>query len=368
MNRSQSRTVRIRFTALSLAASLGIAGLAAAPASATSSAPTRTSADREVLQPLLDAGYPGALVTVSQADGSATGATGGVGNRQTDRGVPLDGHVRIGSNTKTFVAVVVLQLVEEGKINLDDPVDTHLPGLLTGDGIDGTKITVRQLLQHTSGLPEYTDETMMESFDTKPQDYWAPHDLVAHALTKPAQFEPGAEFRYTNTNYLVLGMLVEKVAHRTVASQIHDRIAEPLGLTRTYLPAPGDTSMPNPHPRGYHREPTPSELNTFMQAILDGRLLKPESITEMQKTVPAEGLGEYGLGLIAYDLKCGTAWGHGGGIPGYMTNNAALPDGPAATVAVTALPASVIDDPANVEQATAAADVASDALEASLCH
>ncbi len=385
-------TVRTRLATLTLTATLGLATLAAAPAAATSPTPS----DRDLLQPLIEAGYPGAMITVTQDDGSASGATAGVSNLDTGQAPALDSHVQIGSNTKTFVAVIILQLVEEGKLSLDDAVETHLPGLLTGEGIDGTKITIRQLLQHTSGLPEYTDDALMQNMMTNPTDYWAPQDLLAHALAKPAQFEPGAQFTYTNTNYVVLGMLIEKVTHRTVASEIEDRIAEPLGLTRTYLPAPGETGMPAPHLDGYSKNPetgelqdytegdlswgwaaggvtsTPSELNTFMQAILDGRLLSAESLAEMQTTVSAgdksSGLSEYGLGFRPIELSCGTAWGHGGGTLAHITTNAALPGGPAATIAVNAHPAAIVDDPTDPEQSEAKVQLIVDALEASLCR
>ncbi|MEE1781358.1 serine hydrolase, partial [Streptomyces sp. SP17BM10] len=100
-----------------------------------------------------DDGLPAALATVKGSDGRTRNYTAGVGNLATRAKVPVDGQIRIGSNTKTFTAVVVLQLVAEGKIDLDTSVDTYLPGLLRGDGIDGRNITVRQLLQHTSGLP-----------------------------------------------------------------------------------------------------------------------------------------------------------------------------------------------------------------------
>ena len=326
------------------------------------------------LQSLVDAGYPAALATVRDPQGNTTNAVAGTGNLETGEAPPLDGEVRIGSNTKTFVAVVTMQLVQEGKITLDEPIETYLPGLLHGEGIDGAKITVRQLLQHTSGLPEYTDTVPGETDIFQVRDnYYSLRDLLDVALSKPAVFEPGSQFRYTNTNYIVLSLLAEKVTHRPLAEQITQRIIEPLGLSHTYFPGPGEQNIRGTHPQGYERNSqgqleditrmdpsvatgagamisTPTELNKFLQAILDGTLLNQDSIAEMQKTVDTGGaLGNgYGLGLINYPLSCGGSyWGHGGSIEGYGTFNGMGPDGTAVTVAVTALPSAIVDDPNN---------------------
>ena len=323
-------------------------------------------------QGLVDAGFPAALAAVTKADGSTVGVAVGKGNLETGEAPPLDGEVRIGSNTKTFVAVVTMQLVQEGKITLDEPIETYLPGLLHGEGIDGAKITVRQLLQHTSGLPEYTDTVPGETDIFQVRDnYYSSRDLIDIALTHPAAFEPGSQFRYTNTNYIVLSLLAEKVTHRPLAEQITQRIIEPLGLSHTYYPGPGEEDFRGTHPHGYHRNAptddwkditrmdpawgggagamisTPSELNKFFQATFDGTLLSQDSIAEMKKTVDTGGThgNGYGLGLINYPLSCGgSAWGHGGTIHGYQTYDAVGPDGAAVTIAVTALPQTFVAD------------------------
>jgi len=334
-------------------------------------------------QGLVDAGFPAALAAVTKADGSTVGVAVGKGNLETGEAPPLDGEVRVGSNTKTFVAVVLMQLVQEGKISLDEPIETYLPGLIHGEGIDGTKITVRQLLQHTSGLPEYTDTVPGETDIFQVRDnYYSLRDLLDVALSKPAIFEPGSQFKYTNTNYIVLSLLAEKVTHRPLAEQITQRIIEPLGLSHTYYPGPGEEDFRGAHPHGYHRNAptedwkdithmdpswaggagamisTPSELNKFFQATLDGTLLSQDSIAEMKKAVDiGDGLGTpgggYGLGLIKTPLSCGgTAWGHGGTIHGYQTYGGVDPDGNAVTIAVTALPRTI----APASQDAAAAD------------
>ncbi len=309
--------------------------------------------------------YPAVLATVQRADGYARDYVAGTGDLATGSPVRPDGEVRIGSNTKTFTAVTVLQLVGEGRIGLDKPVDTYLPGLLRGHGIDGRIITVRQLLQHTSGLPTYT-YFLVGGLLPHLHTYIEPRSLLDLALAKPADFAPGTSWKYSNTNFLVAGLIVEAVTHRPLSEQITERVIHRIGLHHTYFPNVGDQTVHGPHPHAYHRdEPakpltdvtiqdpsfgwgagqmisTPSELNRFFTALLDGRLLPPEQLKQMRTTVPAPALGKgvrYGLGLISTPLSCGgLSWGHGGAITGYSTTNAATDDGRAATIAVTRLP------------------------------
>ena len=359
-----------------------------------------SSAEKEQVlsatQSLVDGGYPAALTAVRDKDGNTIGAAAGVGNLETGEAPPLDGEVRIGSNTKTFVAVVILQLVQEGKITLDEPIETYLPGLLHGEGIDAAKITVRQLLQHTSGLPEYTDTVPGETDIFQIRDnYYSTRDLLDVALSKPAAFEPGSQFSYTNTNYIVLSLLAEKVTHRPLAEQITQRITEPLGLAHTYYPNPGEEEIRGTHPHGYHRNTptenwqdithmdpswaggagamisTPSELGTFIQATLNGTLLTQDSINEMKKTVDTSNLSGvpgsgYGLGIFSMPLSCGTAWGHSGGIPGYTTQNMVGPDGTAVTIAGTA-PLQAIVDPSDTAAVQQKAKLMPDAVDSLMC-
>ena len=193
------------------------------------------------------------------------------------------------------------------------------------------------------------------------------------------------------------GSLVERVSQRPVGEQIDERIIKKLGLSHTYFPAPGDRSIKGTHPQGYHlsaegklediteMDPawawaagamvsTPSELNTFFQAVFDGRLLTQSSIDEMKNgAVDASSrLGPgtvYGLGLIGRSLTCGgTSWGHGGTIDGYQTNNAVGPDGTAAIFAVTALPSAIADQNNPESSAEEKYQRVEDAVDATLCH
>ncbi|MEV5950189.1 serine hydrolase domain-containing protein [Streptomyces sp. NPDC051993] len=330
-----------------------------------------------------DDGLPAALASVKGRDGRTHTFSAGVGNLATGAKVPVDGQVRMGSNTKTFTAVVVLQLVGEGKVGLDASVDTYLPGLLRGDGIDGRTITVRQLLQHTSGLPHYTDAPALSDFSTIQHRYFEPRELLDGALAQKARFAPGTRWEYSNTNYIVAGLLIQKVTGRPVGEEITKRVIDRIGLRHTYFPTPGDMTIHEAHPEGYNQEAdgslhdytemdpsmawaagaivsTNTDLNSFFTALLGGRLLPAAQLAEMRTTVPAELLGpgiRYGLGVQSKPLSCGgLLWGHGGTIPGYRSRGGVTDDGRAASITVTTIPGA------------AGAQHMADALDAALCH
>ncbi|MEU0939571.1 serine hydrolase domain-containing protein [Embleya sp. NPDC005971] len=326
----------------------------------SASAGSRPDAVQRGLSALLRSDdLPAGLASVKDRDGHTRTYTAGVGDTATGSKVPKDGQVRIGSNTKAFTAVLVLQLVGEGRIDLDAYIDTYLPGLVRGEGIDGRHITVRHLLQQTSGLPNYTNHLGDEV------RYFEPRELVDIALQHPADFDPGKKWAYSNTNYVLAGMIVEKITGRPLAQEMDRRIIKRIGLRHTYFPAPGDATIREPHPKGYDRaspdappidvteiDPswgwaagalvsTNTDLNRFYGALLAGRLLPPAQLAQMRTTVAgAEGTfgpgARYGLGLVSRPLPCnGLYWGHGGSFPGYETRGGATDDGRAANVAVT---------------------------------
>lgn len=352
--------------------------LTALTAGVAFAAPAASAGPADTVQRQLDHlvsgdGFPGALASVRGAGGRVRDYTAGVGDLGTGRGVPRNGQVRIGSNTKTFTAVVLLQLVGEGRIDLDAPVEKYLPGVVRGNGNDGRRITVRQLLQQTSGLPDY-----LEVLVSKPQDmvdlshsYYEPRRMVDAALTEPSHFAPGTKWEYSNTNYILAGLIVESVTERPLGEEITRRILEPLHLRGTYWPAAGEQRLRGSHPHGYvalapgapwidvtDMDPslgwaagqlvsTPDDLRTFLDALIHGRLLRPAQQAAMLTTVPAPGFEptgdwDYGLGIARHKLPCGGyAWGHGGDIQGFETRDLVTPDGRGAVVAVTALPTSV---------------------------
>ncbi|SNS47477.1 D-alanyl-D-alanine carboxypeptidase [Streptosporangium subroseum] len=342
------------------------AGLPAAMREAKELAHRRTAdVVQQRLNHLVKSGaFPAALASTRDAKGRTRDYTAGVADLKTRAKVPVDGQVRIASNTKMFTAVVVLQLAGEGKIDLDAPIEKYLPGLIRGNGNDGRKITTRQLLQHTSGLPNYT-RYMPSVFEYR-HTYVGPREMLDTALAHKASFAPGKDWEYSNTGYIVAGLLVQKITGRPLSEEITNRIIKRIGLRDTYWPGVGDQTIRGSHPKGYaakkpggplldvtNLDPswgwaagqliaTPSDVNRFLVALLDGKLLKPEQLTQMRETVKTKGMPsgwQYGLGLVKMPLSCGgSAWGHGGDIDGYETRDAVTEDGRAATVAVTALP------------------------------
>ncbi|WNV90448.1 serine hydrolase domain-containing protein [Umezawaea sp. Da 62-37] len=328
-----------------LGAVVGLVGLAAG-GTATAAAGGRV--DRVVVQRAIDELTAGAAAgaQVRITDGRQTfTARSGVAEWGGGRPVPTDGRFRVGSITKVFVSVVVLQLVGEGRIDLDAPVSRHLPGLLP----DGDRITVRMLLQHTSGLRSYTGELPLdpEGFEAIRYKHWEPAELVALSTAKPLDFAPGTDWDYSNTNYVVAGLLVEKITGKPYARAVEQRILGPLRMRDTTVP--GDrVDVPGPHANGYVRigdrvvditriNPsvahsagemisTTADLDRFVAAVAEGKLLKPAQFAEM--TGLTDVSPGYGLGLEWQELACGAeVIGHGGGIPGYSSLMLASEDG-----------------------------------------
>ncbi|WP_406236819.1 serine hydrolase domain-containing protein [Nocardia sp. NBC_01009] len=294
---------------------------------------------------------PGAQLVLTE-HGTDTQINGGVGDVATGAAFPDNAQVRIASNTKAFVATVVLQLVAEHRVELDAPLERYLPGRVYGPGGDGRVITVRNLLQHTSGIPNYLPYLDLGSVDalrrSRPAD-----ELIRLGLDHPAEFTPGSAFGYSNTNYLLAGELIEQVTGSLVSVEITRRILVPLGLGHTYWPLfPVENVIRQPHPHGYHNfggtrvditdiDPgwglpdgalvsTGADLNRFFMALVSGRLLPPEVQTEMMHTIPTNEPArprEAGLGLFRRINSCGMeTWGHGGAMNGFLVFGAATTD------------------------------------------
>ncbi|MCX4758405.1 serine hydrolase domain-containing protein [Kitasatospora purpeofusca] len=376
----RAHSIRLVRYAMTAAATAGLALTAFAPAPAAA-APRPDTVQQRLDALVKDNGVPAALASVKGRDGRNRTYTAGVGDLATGARVPVDGQIRAGSNTKAFVAVVVLQLVAEGKVGLDASVDTYLPGLLRGDGFDGRNITVRQLLQHTSGLPDYMDAPALADFTTIQYRWFEPRELLDGALAQKARFAAGTGWEYSNTNYLVAGLLIQKVTGRPYGEELTKRVIERIGLRHTYVPAAGETALRETHPHGYLRTApdaplvdytamdssmawaagavvsTNTDLNAFYGALLGGRLLPAAQLAQMRTTVPAEFLGEgvrYGLGIQSRPLTCGgLVWGHGGTSPGFRTRGGVTEDGRAANITVTVIP-----DAATGKRLTDAVDVA----------
>lgn len=389
-----------------LAGSVGGAASAAASTASPASASVPAGMDRARgygradlqadLDAIVDTGATGVQALVSRQPGRDMLAVSGEAEAGTGEPVPANGHYRIGSNGKTFVATVVLQLVAEGRLSLGDTVEEHLPGVVRGNGHDGRRVTLRQLLQHTSGIANHTDVVAgpifatPESFYQRRYEHFEDHELVAAAMQLRPRFRPGTSWSYSNTNYVLAGMIIEEVTGRSWDDEVTDRIIEPLGLGHTT--AGNGPELPDPHARGHHEfgpggplvdttefDPswggaagdiisTPSDLERFFRALLGGDLLPPAQLAQMQRTVAAIEFQDevtpdyrYGLGLAWNSLTCGGGyWNHGGDAPGYQSREGVSEHGRRSVIVSTS---TTRTDPAGAQaQAQATIDLIDHAL------
>lgn len=302
-----------------------------------------------VLHTALSQGAPGAMVRVDD-NGTVHQLSEGVADRATGRAITTTDRFRVGSVTKSFSAVVLLQLVDEGKLDLDASVNTYLPGLLPDD-----RITVREVMSHRSGLYDYTNDMFAQTvpgFESVRNKVFSYQDLVTLSLKHAVTNAPGAAYSYSNTNFVVAGMLIEKLTGHPVATEYQNRIFTPLNLTDTFYVHP-DTAIPGTHANGYltpdeaggalvdSTEQTVSwaqsagaiisstqDLDTFFSALMRGQLMSAAQLTQMQQWTTVNSTQGYGLGLRRRDLSCGiSVYGHTGTVQGYYTYAFASKDG-----------------------------------------
>ncbi|MFD9220187.1 serine hydrolase domain-containing protein [Streptomyces sp. NPDC060064] len=298
-------------------------------------------------------GLPGIFAEICDGDQRWFG-TAGVADTATGRKRSPQDRFRIGSISKTFVATVMLQLTAEGRLSLDDTVERWLPGVVRGHNHDGSQVTIRMLLNHTSGIFSCTDD--QEALNR--HETHSPELPVQIAMAHPATFVPGSDWAYSNTNYVVAGMIIERVGGRALADEITERITRPLGLTGTYLPHGSDPRIHGPHSRHYTKlfrtepdAPGPrrdrvrlhhvlggggmisslNDLNQFFGALLGGRILPPDQQRDMFTTVPTHrwiSNATYGLGVSSVTLPGGeTIWGRGGALFGSWSYTYGTRDG-----------------------------------------
>ena len=377
MEATRRRPTRRR-AALIATALVGVLLLASCSSSSTSSSSTtQTTGSASALPPLDDAALkttvdqlakelmtPGAVVLVRTPDGEFRDAYGTTTVGGTTP-VSFDDHVRIGSNTKPFTGTVILQLAQEGKLSLDDPVSKYRPDVPNGDNI-----TITQLLNMRSGLFNYSETVdLNRSLDDNPGKEWTPDELLALAFSHPPYFAPGQGYHYSNTNTVLLGLIAEQLDGKPLATIFQDRLFTPLGLTQTSFPPSNTAAMPDPHPQGYmygtnvetmdspvlpadqqaaaaagtllpndvtDENPswtwaagqaisTADDLATWAKALGDGSVLNAEwqqkRIDSLQPTDPSNpSSSRYGLALAGL----GPLYGHTGELPGF--NSVALYD------------------------------------------
>ncbi|MEB5652346.1 beta-lactamase family protein [Bacillus anthracis] len=232
-------------TALTLTGAI-LVGALAIPSFENVHAVNKRTSIEQVIDKAADAkNIPGVIVTVKNGETSWAYASG-EGNIERNHKVDADSAFRIGSTTKSFVATVVLQLAGEKKLSLDDTVEKWLPGLIKGKGYDGSKITIRQLLNHTSGIADYLTSDLKEKLMENPSENYTAEQLISRAL----QLEPVKGWSYSNTNMVIIGLIIQKVTGESYAEQIQKRIINPLSLKETVLPG-SSMDIPKKNARGY---------------------------------------------------------------------------------------------------------------------
>ncbi|WP_396452878.1 serine hydrolase domain-containing protein [Actinomadura sp.] len=308
---------------------------------------------RATLDATRDAGMYG-LFSEARDGRTAWDGASGAADVRTGRPVTPGMRQRVGGITESFVAAAILQQVEKGQISLDASVSQYLPGLIPGRL--GQQITVRMLLNHTSGIGDYviTAFPSLKELSPKSLDEFRfrgvpPERLIQWGLSAPRTGMPGERWSHSNTDYVIAGRLLEKVTGTSAEQYITRHVIRKAGLRHTYFP--DSPWVVGPHPRMYeslyqHVKPprdysvfdmswawtagalvsTMDDLNRFYRGLLTGRIVGEDALSQMKRTVPvkdADGdvLMNYGLGLYSLDLPCGTFWGHDGAVFGAGTQS-----------------------------------------------
>lgn len=365
MTKTQWRPLRERGTRLALLVALAAAPACSgnddsgAPAESTGEAsptesaapPPTSSADdaAELLRAVMDLPVdadliPGAIVLLRVNDDVVV-LTAGKAQLRPKRAMRPGLRFPVASLTKPMVAALALQLVEDGTLSLADTVEEWVPGLLPA----GSSITVGQLLSHRSGLPNYFE---IAGMDVKPGRGPIPAaSLVPLVADRPLQFEPGSATEYSNTGYLVLGLVVEAATRQPLAEALQDRVFAPLQMTETSLGRGGPPDQRDVH--GYAKDrdasrtavteagladsgvvSTVGDVNRFWQGLLAGELVSGESLDQMTTVTGSVDWADYGFGVAIQQTSCGTAYGHTGSILGYQVSAWALADADRAVVAM----------------------------------
>jgi D-alanyl-D-alanine carboxypeptidase len=310
------------------------------PTAWNASADERDAAlDAAIPAAMQKASIPGAIVGIWQDGRAPYVRIFGVRNVATREPMAPDLYMRIGSTSKSFTVTAILLLADQGKLGLDDPIDRYVTGVPSGD-----QITLRQLAAMRSGLYNYSDDTNQD-LPQQPFRQWAPRELLEVAYRHPLLFPPGGAFDYSNTNTVLLGIVVEKVSGQSLASFIEQNILRPLGMTRTLFPAGAE--MPSPHARGYFKMPdgkvvdatdwnpswgwasgnmisTLEDMRVWARAFAMGMLLSPAMKRERDRFLPAPQEGDGALYGLAIENQNG--WiGHNGNVMSYMAYPYFLP-------------------------------------------
>jgi D-alanyl-D-alanine carboxypeptidase len=353
----QEQSMKARAGAAALLAGIcavAVSGLFPAAAAVRASAPPPAGLKEAIEQTVAD-GFPGVVAYARHGKRESRMAAGLANTASGERARP-DHRFRIASNTKSFVSTVLLQLEGEGRLSLDDSVEKWLPGVVRGNGNAGKDITIRQLLNHTSGIYDPTGEPEFFAPYLERQEWghvYTPREVIARAVRHKPLFAPGGGWSYSNTNYLLAGLVIEAVTRHSAPSEIQRRILVPLGLKDTSFPVT-DPDIHGPHLHGYDlagRDVTrfsPSydwtagamistvdDLARFHRALFTGKLLRPGQQRELLTTVQFPKKPAYGLGVQRMDVPCGTepnskrisVWETDGAGPGFTSVSLTTADG-----------------------------------------
>ncbi|MBW5420083.1 serine hydrolase [Streptomyces sp. BG9H] len=333
---------------------VAVSGIFPAVGEQRASAPPPVGLEEAIEQAVAD-GFPGAVAYARRGERESRLAAGLADTASGERARPHQ-RFRIASNTKSFVSTVLLQLEGEGRLSLDDSVEKWLPGVVQGNGNAGRAITIRQLLNHTSGIydPTTGPEFFAPYLERHEWDHvYTPRQVIARAVRHKPLFAPGGGWSYSNTNYLLAGLVIEAVTRHSAPSEIHRRILVPLGLKDTSFPVT-DPAIHGPHLHGYDlagRDVTrfsPSydwtagamistvdDLARFHRALFTGKLLRPAQQRALLTTVRFPDAPAYGLGVQRMDVPCGSepdnrpisVWETDGGGPGFTSVSLTTADG-----------------------------------------
>ena len=263
----------------------------------------------------------------------------GVANVRTERPMRINDRMRLASTSKAFSGAVALSLVSKGKLSLNDTIGEWLPGLPDA----WHEITLRQLLNHTSGLPNFTeDPDFLAALEASPKNAPPPRKLLSFVEDEPLNFEPGTQYEYSNTDNVTVGLMVQAATGKTYEKQLQEQVFGPLGLRKTSLPRGANLREPFIH--GYDNDPsqqppedlsevlasgwfwasggmvsTPADLNRFVRGYVGGQLFDPWTRWQQRRVFeggrsdpPGPGKNSAGLGIFRYETRCGTVWGHTG--------------------------------------------------------
>jgi D-alanyl-D-alanine carboxypeptidase len=330
----------------------------AAPSAGVAAASADASLDRALKKLVAMIGGPPGVIAVVQRGEDRRVHRFGVGDLSTGRPLRVNDHMRVASVAKAFSGATALSLVSKGGLSLDDTIGQHLPDLRKW-----SEVTLRQLLGHTSGLPDFSKSADFQAaVRASPRKALSPRELIGFVKNKRPIFPPGSRYKYSNSDNIVVGLMIEAATGHAYESELKDQVYNPLGLTRTSLPAGPQLREPFIH--GYDNEvshlppedlseiiaagwswasggvvSSPADLNRFIRGYAGGQLFDVETQAEQRQVVeggrsepPGPGENSAGLAIFRYVTRCGTVWGHTGNTPGYTQFTAASSDGSSSVV------------------------------------